>query len=301
MKWKKLRKLFCPDNGPVWMRSHASNVAVDISESGNPRIYFTTRNKENKSSIGYADFDFRNNFRLLNVSRKPALTYGKRGLFDDSGVTLSCILNFGSNKFLYYMGWNLGVTVPWRNSIGLAIYDTDKKIFKKYSDAPVMDRNEIDPFTLSYPFVIKERNRFRMWYGSNLRWGKQHKDMHHIIKYAESRDGINWLRNGRTAVEPVSRSEYAFSRPFVLKENGIYKMWYSFRGKFYRIGYAESKDGLKWLRKDEEAGIGVSESGWDSEMICYPYEFDYNGERYLLYNGNGFGKTGFGIAVLERD
>jgi hypothetical protein len=42
----------------------------------------------------------------------------------------------------------------------------------------------------------------------------------------------------------------------------------------------------------------VSEEGWDSEMMCYPYVFDHKGERYMLYNGNGYGKSGFGIAKL---
>jgi hypothetical protein len=34
-------------------------------------------------------------------------------------------------------------------------------------------------------------------------------------------------------------------------------------------------------------------------MICYPFVFDHAGSRFMLYNGNGYGKTGFGIAVWE--
>jgi len=63
-------------------------------------------------------------------------------------------------------------------------------------------------------------------------------------------------------------------------------MWYSYRGrnniKTYRIGYAESFDGLQWIRKDDDVGIDVSKTGWDSEMICYPFVFDYKEERYML-------------------
>jgi predicted GH43/DUF377 family glycosyl hydrolase len=77
-------------------------------------------------------------------------------------------------------------------------------------------------------------------------------------------------------------------------------MWYSYRGRSYRIGYAESDNGIEWVRKDEEVGIDVSESGWDSEMIEYPYIFDHEGQRYMLYNGNGYGRTGIGLAVLEE-
>jgi hypothetical protein len=76
-------------------------------------------------------------------------------------------------------------------------------------------------------------------------------------------------------------------------------MWFCARGQAYRIGYAESDDGVAWTRMDEAAGIDVSESGWDSDMIEYPFVFDHKGDRYLLYAGNGFGRTGFGLAILD--
>ncbi|MFA5404938.1 MAG: hypothetical protein WC358_08395 [Ignavibacteria bacterium] len=301
MKWKKIGNLFCPTVINKWMYSHASNVVAESLNGDIVRVYFTTRNISNKSSIGAVDIDFKRNFKIVNLTREPILSFGEKGLFDDSGVTLSCIVNFSGKKYLYYMGWNLGVTVPWRNSIGLAICDKIKGNFTKYSQSPIMDRNAFDPYTLSYPYVLKEKNLFRMWYGSNLRWGKRHKDMYHVIKYAESKDGINWTRNEKAVIKSVSPKEYAFSRPFVLNDNGLYKMWYSYRGRFYRIGYAESRDGINWKRKDKEVGLNVSKEGWDNEMICYPFVFDYKGERYLFYNGNGYGKTGFGVAILEKE
>jgi hypothetical protein len=85
-------------------------------------------------------------------------------------------------------------------------------------------------------------------------------------------------------------------------------MWYCYRDRIgyrtdpsrsYRIGYAESGDGVSWVRKDEEAGIGLSEEGWDSKMVEYPSVYEFRGTRHLLYNGNGFGESGIGHAVLE--
>jgi hypothetical protein len=106
------------------------------------------------------------------------------------------------------------------------------------------------------------------------------------------------------AVDLMHPGEYALSKPCVVKNSSLYQMWYSYRGNkkidTYRIGYAESKEGLVWNRKDKEAGIDVSSSGWDSEMICYPFVFKYAGDDYMLYNGNGYGKTGFGLAILEK-
>lgn len=81
-------------------------------------------------------------------------------------------------------------------------------------------------------------------------------------------------------------------------------MWYSFRGNRdkYRIGYAFSEDGFDWHANYENGPVVFKSSdGWDSEMVCYPHVFSHEGTKYMLYNGNGYGKTGIGLAVLEED
>ena len=302
MKWKKLGRIFCPNNNFDWMVSHAANPFAEHLYEDIFRVYFSCRDINNRSSVAYIEINLNNPDDVLKLSGKPLIVPGSRGAFDDSGVTIACIVNVGRKNLLYYLGWFLGVTVPFRNSIGLAIAEEDSMIFEKYSEVPIVNHNEIDPYSLSYPWIIKE-DKFRMWYGSNLRWGKEDgiRDygMEFVIKYAESQDGINWVRHGKVCIDFKSSDEYAISRPSVLKDDNIYKMWYSYRGRKYRIGYAESDDGMNWTRKDEEAGIDVSRQGWDSEMIEYPHVFDHKGKRYMLYNGNDYGKTGFGLAVLE--
>lgn len=298
-KWKKLGHVFCPDKVSDWMYSHAANtIAINLHDDIF-RIYFSCRNKTNNSHIGYIEVDIFNPTKILKIADTPILEPGAVGLFDDSGVSLSCIVDIAGKKHLYYLGWNLGVTVPWRNSIGLAIQN-DNGSFTRKSLAPLLDRNDADPYSISYPFVLFDEGIYRMWYGSNLSWGAKQEEMAHLIKYAESTDGINWMREGRIALNFKNDGEYAMSRPFVVKEDGIYKMWYSYRGKAYRIGYAESPDALNWTRKDEEVGIDVSKEGWDSETVEYPFIFDHKGERYMLYNGNAYGKTGFGLAKFIK-
>jgi hypothetical protein len=299
MKWKKLGWVYGPSSDYPWMITHANNTVAEHLTDDVFRVYFSCRDIDNQSSIGYVDVNVSPPFKILEKSSEPVLVRGETGLFDDSGVTLACMVNVENQKFLYYLGWNLGVTVPMRNFIGLAVYNEQSGEYEKYSKAPLLDRSEEDPYCLSYPFVLKDGGIYRMWYGSNLSWGKNHRDMAHVIKYAESQDGIHWNREGVIALQLKSDQEYAISRPHVIKENEIYKMWYSYRGDSYRIGYAESSDGLQWERKDELAGIDVSPEGWDSESVEYPFIFDHKGQRYMLYNGNAYGKTGFGLAVLE--
>ena len=300
MNWKKLGHIFVSDNHNDWMVSHSSNTVAKHLHDDVFRVYFSSRDVNRRSHITYIDVDINPPFKILTIAPKPVLCPGEIGTFDDSGTSLSCMITINNKLMMYYLGWNLGVTVPWRNSIGLAIFNEKRNQFERFSQAPLLDRNHVDPFSISYPFVLEDNGIYRMWYGSNLKWGTTQEEMAHLIKYAESKDGINWERKGGIALNFLNDKEYAMSRPFVVKENGLYKMWYSYRGAAYRIGYAESKDATNWERKDNEVGITVSADGWDSETVEYPFIFEHKTNRYMLYNGNGYGKTGFGLAILEK-
>ena len=300
MNWKKLGLIFCPNENSNWMNSYASYPWAEFINDSLIKCYFSCRDIHNKSSIGYVIVDLDKPQQILEVSSTPVITKGEIGTFDDSGVSFSCIVNINSKRYLYYLGWNLMVTVPWRNTIGLAI-ENDNGIFERYSKAPILNIDHNDPFTLTYPFVLYDEGLYKMWYGSSLFWGPKVEDTKHVIRYAESEDGIDWKRSAVNCIEPQYQGEFAIVKPHVIKEDGIYKMWYSYRvHNAYKIGYAESDTGIEWKRKDELAGICNSNTGWDSEMVCYPYIFDYKGCRYMLYNGNGYGKTGFGLVILEK-
>jgi hypothetical protein len=305
MLWTKKGHIFTANSEFEWMKSHAANpFAIKLSDDIY-RIFFTVRDSNSRSYITYGDFDVANGFKLIQLSPIPVLEPGEPGLFDDSGVAVGYVLSIDNELVLYYLGWNLKVTVPWLNTIGRAIWSPDENKFIKCSKAPMMDRSEEDPYSISYPSVLYDIDKFRMWYGSNLSWGKTQESMQHVIKYAESRDGKNWVRTNKIAINLEHPGEYALSKPFVLKLNGIYLMWYSYRGNgfinTYRIGYAESNDGHTWSRRDDHVGINISESGWDSEMISYPFVFDFNDKYIMLYNGNGYGKTGFGWAICGKN
>jgi hypothetical protein len=301
MKWRKLGQLFQPAGDLPWMRSHAANPVAEHRGGDRYRVYFGGRDERNRSSIGWVEVDLLRPREILARAEQPVLAPGPAGSFDDSGVSMGCLVAApDGGRLLYYLGWNLGADVPWRNRIGLAVSRPGETQFTK-TGRPALDLNEADPHSLSYPWVLASEQPWRMWYGSNLDWGPDKDDMTHVINCAESRDGHAWARDGRTALGFRGNGEFALSRPCVLKEKGRYRMWFSCRGKAYRIGYAESDDGWSWARDDARGGVGVSPSGWDSESVEYPHVFDHAGRRYMLYNGNGYGRTGFGLAVLDAD
>jgi hypothetical protein len=241
------------------------------------------------------------------------LGLGKLGTFDDSGAMPSCIVNHGGRKFLYYIGWNRGATVPYRNSIGLAVSDDGGESFERVVEGPVLDRTATEPYFCASPFALydEEAAKWKLWYASSTGWTvvNGHPEPLYQVKYAESADGVSWLRRNTVCLEYAFEGE-ANARPCVLKENGRYRMWYCYRGSVdyrtdkaqsYRIGYAESADGILWERRDSEVGIERSDEGWDSVMMEYPWVYEHRGRKFMLYNGNGFGETGFGYAVLEED
>lgn len=306
MKWKKLGLIFNSNKESDWMYSHAMIPVAEHLYDDIFRIYFSPRDKENRGHGAYLEIDINEPQKILNLSKEPVLEPGELGCFDDSGALPNSLLEINGEKYLYYTGINIGVTVKIRNSIGLAKWNNEKNVFERVYKGPIIDRTKESPHFTATPEVIYDNGIYKSWFTSCVKWEKINNEVKHFynLEYAESTDGINWKRDKNIAIDFKDEFEYALGVPRVKKDNDLYKMWFCSRATkdipTYRIRYAESNDGINWIRKDE-VGIDVSKDGWDSEMICYPFIFDHKDKRYMLYNGNGYGKTGFGLAILESN
>jgi len=216
----------------------------------------------------------------------------------------SSLISFNGKNYLYYTGWSRTVDVPFAFHIGLAEQSADGSKFVRVSKAPVLGRNHFDPFITGAPFVLEIDGQLKMWYISGTKWEKsspEAKPVHYYtVKSATSADGIHWLTNERICI-PFAAKEYAIARPVVFAVEDGYEMWFSYRGgdDTYRMGRAVSKDACDWVRVPEGLQIAPSKTGWDSQMLCYPYPFRFQDKLYAFYNGNNYGATGVGIAVLE--
>lgn len=274
---------------------------ADPMEGDLYRIYFSGRDGQNRSRIGYVVVDINAPQKILEISEKPVLDLGSLGAFDDNGVSPTWMVNHQGKKYLYYFGWNKGSLVRAAEVSGLAISVDHGNTFNKFSRAPVIDRTDAEPYQiLVISCILIEDGVWRMWYDSADEWQTPELPRYNI-KYAESTDGINWTRRGLVSVNYRSRDESRVSRASVIKEDGLYKMWhcYAIESGGYRMGYAESGDGYTFERQSDSLTIQVSDSGWDSEMVCYPNVFVHRGQKMMLYCGNGYGRTGFGLAVEE--
>ncbi len=303
MKWEKKGQIFVPNNQYSWVKTHAMLPVADHVKDDLFRVYFSGRDDLNISRTGYVLIDIKDPTTILELSESPIIDIGELGSYDDNGISPTCIITHENKKYFYIMGWNKGSKVRAAEVSGLALSTDNGLTFQRYSNAPIIDRTNLEPFTiLVISCIIIENGVWRMWYDSADYWINENLPRYNI-KYAESKDGIHWKRDGVVSVDYKSDDETRVSRASIIKDEGKYKMWYCYAmgSGGYRMGYAESADGYQFKRQDDKVGIELSQTGWDSEMICYPNVFKHKETTYMLYCGNGYGKTGFGYAVLKND
>ncbi|RAP27577.1 hypothetical protein DID74_00290 [Candidatus Marinamargulisbacteria bacterium SCGC AG-333-B06] len=302
--WKKLGLIFKPDQSLDWMQSHAALPTPLYLKDDMYRIYFSSRDKNNYAHIGYFDFDIVKK-SIIKKLNKPILSPGMLGSFDGQGVQATSINRIKNKLYLYYLGWQQGSPSPlFYTSIGLAISSDNGETFEKYATVPILDRSKYDPWMVSGGTVIQYNDKLLMYYlsGQYMEISDEKVVSSYDIKIAESEDGISWNRNGKTALS-LQKNETNISRMSILGERNKFVAWYPVkkRNQGYRFGYAESRDGYIWTRKDNLVGIDVSSSGWDSAALDKVAVVEHKNKRFMFYNGNNFGYDGIGLAEWENE
>jgi hypothetical protein len=317
MKWKKLGKIFDPT------KFNLANECVEFAQSPQAlvfddliRIYFSTRRKDKTgkflSHISFVDIDKKFE-KILNVATKTVIELGNLGCYDEHGIFPLNVLRDNDKILAYIGGWSRRVSVSVETSIGLALSYDNGLTFKRVDVGPILTSSVHEPFLVGDPFVVKYNSIYYMWYIYGLRWiyhaSENEPQRVYKIAHATSTDGLQWQKQGKQIINDKLNADECQALPTVIEFNNKYHMFFCYRDaigfrtnkqKAYRIGYAISNDLKNWKRKDQEAGIDVSIDGWDSEMLCYPHVFKCDGNIYMLYNGNQFGRYGFGLAVLEK-
>ncbi len=303
MKWIKKGLIYTASGKVPWSQNYASIPTVGLIDEEKIRVYFwSVAGEIMDGRIGYVDLDINDPKRILRISKEPVLDIGEPGTFDDCGVMPCSVIPIEGKLYLYYIGVQRCEKVPYLYFAGLAISEDGGEHFDRCSKTPILERTDREPCIRSAMTIVVEESRFKGWYVSANTWitvkGKPYPE--YVVRCAESCDGVHWESNGNVAIG-LQDDEFGIGRPWVVREKDSYKMWYSIRSKIqpYRMGYAESSNGRDWIRKDDEVGIERSDSGWDSEMICYPCVVDVKGKRYMFHNGNSHGASGFGYAVLD--
>lgn len=320
MKWNKKGKIFDPttyDDGikREFMKTHSQCVSV-LEFDNFLRVFFSCRPENDidgqaKSYTTYLDLD-KNLKDIIKVSERPVMELGNLGAFDEFAIYPTSVIKNKDKIHMYYAGWTRLKSVPFNTSIGIAVSKNNGHTFERLFDGPIISSSQNDPFVISGPKVRIFDGKWYMFYISGTRWILSNKkpEIIYKIKLAVSDDGIHWEKTKNNIISDKLNVNECQAGPDVFEYNGLYHMYFVYReginfreikGRGYKIGYAYSEDLINWKRCDEIAGIDYSEVGWDSKMHHYPHIFKMGNKHYMFYNGNEFGKYGFGLAELDEN
>jgi len=316
MKWRRLGRILDPSevkliDGQCGYAQSPQALPFDDFV----RVYFSTRIRDRHgmfvSQVAYVDFD-RDFSRIVDHSREAVIRLGRLGSFDEHGIFPMNLLRVGEKVYAFTTGWSRRRSVAVDAAIGLAVSSDGGVTFEKYGDGPIFSASLDQPFLVGDAFVALFNDEFHMWYIYGTKWirhsSNEQPERVYKIGHARSMDCIDWVRSDHRVIADKLGSDECQALPTVVRFNDRYHMWFCYRhatdfrsnpARGYRIAYASSEDMVSWRRNDEDAGIDLSPNGWDSEMLCYPHVFHHAGKLWMLYNGNEFGRFGFGLAVLE--
>jgi hypothetical protein len=308
MRWQKLGLVYAPDGSMPWAASHAMVPTPVKLDDETIRVFVTFCDRDGIGRPGFVDVMAANPLEVVRVSQIPLLDLGRPGTFDENGMLVCSVVDLGDGRMhMYYVGFELGTKIRYRLLTGLAVSTNGGESFERYSEVPVLERSPTELFFRGGPYCLQDKSGFQLWYVAGSDWLElEGKSMPvYNIHHAHSPDGIHWPAQGQLQIAISEPDEHGFGRPCVIpKPGGGYRMFYSVRRKSfgaYRMGYAESPDGLTWTRMDDRIGLDVTPGGFDSEAIMYAAPLEIDGVLHVFYNGNDFGRDGFAVARLESE
>lgn len=319
MQWKKLDQIFDPkqhalvDHCVQFAQSPQTLVFEDFI-----RIYFSTRSVDQNAGkyLSHIAFvDMRKDLReVIRVSDKTVIPLGGLGCFDEHGIFPMNVLRHQGRIYGYTCGWSRRASVSVDTAIGLAESHDEGLTFERMGPGPVLSATLHEPCLVGDGFVKVIDSTFHMWYIFGTGWKRYAADTPldrtYKIGHATSADGIHWSKEeARQIISDRLGVDESQALPTVITIGERHHMFFCYRQSFdfrtnkdrsYRIGHAWSDDLCNWTRDDSHPELTPGAVGdWDSDMQCYPHVFESDGRIYLLYNGNAFGRFGFGAAVLE--
>jgi hypothetical protein len=272
------------------------------------RVFLTSLDEAGRGRPMFVDVSSSNPTKIIGVSTGALLDIGQPGTFDDNGLMPLSMVQIDSNKLLmYYAGFEICTKIRYRIFTGLAQSRDMGLHFSRISKTPILDRGDSELYFRGGSFALLDEDKFKLWYVGGDEWteiaGK--KMPVYDLRYLESSDGITWGKSGQVVMKITDQDEHGFGRPWVVKRGpNNYQLFYSIRRRSleaYRLGYAESTDGINWIRKDSEMGLDVTPGEFDSDAIMYSAVISVGDKTYCFYNGNNFGKQGFAVAELVSD
>jgi len=315
-KWVRKKCLLQVPADHSWWKSHAQCPVVHKISEQLWRIFFTGRDEKNRSAVLALDVDPSNEMSVVALHDKPFVSFGQAYEFDSHGIGISFLMPQENALLVYTGGVSLRPQKAHAVAMGLMISKDNGMSFQRYSQKPILSGPSDKPAMHAYPSILKIDETYHMWFSRDVRWDYTTSPLpeaYYDICHASSPNGIDWTVDEISAIT-LRKTECGLFRSWVRPAaQGGYEMWFCARGAYnktqpqqrhYSLGYAFSADAKVWHRCDNAIEfINPPESSdWDSEMQCYPsVRENTDGNQYLFYCGNDYGRLAFGYAQRVFD
>ena len=278
--------------------THGSNALALSVDGDTVEIIFNQRDCHNRSVVSRAWLDMAK-FAVLDVE-SSILVPGPEHVGSEMGLSLGNVVTIEGRDLLSLMGWSKSARHPWVGSLCAVDLDSLDSIPCPPFITDIGSGPPAPLLSCSYPFIeVVSPGELRLLFGGTSSWSDDGSMRHSLYQLSGSTlSSIGFGIPQRVNFQDGFMRGFLVARPW-LSLSGARELFFSAREKKnpnYSI-YSGVFDGD--AIRDLEITLSGSGKGWDSDMACYGSTFVCRGESFLLYSGNGYGVTGFGVASLN--
>ncbi len=236
-----------------------------LFDNGKFKMWFSNSQGSDKYYVGYAESDNGLSWAVIN---NAVIEPGPEGAWDSYGVHAGAIIKENGIFKMYYTGQSKA-NDPDNRKIGLAT-SLDGISWTKFPES-VTDQINIIGYSTH---IIKVMGVYYLYYGNHLQ-----------ISVAKSSDGLNWKKIKNSII--TATYDWEGNRVLsctVIYEHNKFKMLYSNSSLFNAFGYAESNDGIYWIKKNSPVfDYNETSNQWPFD-IRYPYLVKANKTYFIFYS-----------------
>lgn len=295
--YKKLGRVFVANGEAPWMQNFAYVPTPWLRNKHTLRIFCSFMDASGRGRLGFVDVSPEDPLQILEVSKTPLLDLNSFGAWSKDGISPTCVFEKNGSLYMVVMCWRRYDDLPYRVTTALAVSHDHGASFSPASELPILPLTPEEPDLRSAAFIESNGDEFQMHYVVSNGWENlTHKKVPLTeIRKVHSSDLFRWPTRGEIEVRPGDQS-IGLARPWVFENAGLRELWLGERSQDnrYRLAYAIADPSNEWGPL-QYPDLGPA-SEWDAEMQAAPAIIRVNRVNYLFYNGNGFGKTGFGVA-----
>lgn len=297
--WRKLGRVFAPLGG-LLTRSHVMLPTPHVM-ADRVRVFYAGCDDDLRGRVFFADFAPEPPFDLMAADPEPVCDVGAPGSFDCDGVNPSQIIETDDGLMLLYIGWRRGPAETPYTLFGGVAKSTDGGMSFERRSEPLLPPRPGERLFRTAPHISRDEEGYRLLYigGDRFTSGEAGRATP-VYSLMELRSADLWSWNGpaRTLMSPdTSAGEVGFGRPVITPDGNLMVSLRTLAGyRLVETSLAFSPEARPVL----EAVVPEPMEAWEAQMTCFGAVCRVGPNELLFYNGDGYGRTGLGLAWRPR-